>query len=157
MSFTAGETPRRENFANSFIGFPVGPGTQYYGRTHCMPAGNPYLEFLLEQMAPLGDITSRAMFGGHCLYCNGIVFALVAKNALFLKGDDVNRPAFEARGLKPFKPFDDQDATMSYYEAPPEIFEDSDAMRLWCGGSVEAGRRARQKKKGKARATRERP
>jgi len=114
---------------------------------------NPYIEFLVEQMAPLGDITSRAMFGGHCLYCDGVVFALVGSGAMFLKADDVNRPAFEGRGLKPFKPFEDQDVLMSYYEAPPEIFEDSDAMRTWCGGSVEAGRRA-QKNKGKARGKR---
>jgi DNA transformation protein len=119
-----------------------------------MPARNPYLEFLYEQMAPLGDISSRAMFGGHCLYCDGIVFALVGGGALFLKVDDVNRPEFEARGLMAFKPFDDQDVTMSYYEAPPEIFEDPDAMKNWCGGAVEAGRRAQLKKKGRVRTVR---
>ena len=114
-----------------------------------MPARNSYLEFLLEQLAPLGEISSRAMFGGHCLYCDAVVFALVASNALFLKTDDANRAAFEARGLKAFRPFEDQDAVMSYYEAPPEIFEDSDAMQKWCGGSVDAGRRAQAKKKRK--------
>jgi DNA transformation protein and related proteins len=115
-----------------------------------MPARSPYLEFLFEQMAPLGDISSRAMFGGHCLYCDGTVFALVARNALYLKVDAANRPQFETRGLKPFKPFEDQDVTMSYYEAPPEIFEDPDAMRQWCNGCIEAGRRARTEKKGSA-------
>jgi DNA transformation protein len=119
-----------------------------------MPARNAYLEFLLEQLGPLGNMSTRAMMGGYCLYCDGIVFALVARNALFLKADDINRPAFQARRLKPFRPFEDQDAVMSYYEAPPEIFEDSDAMREWCGGSVEAGRRAHEKKKGKARRKR---
>lgn len=116
-----------------------------------MPARNTYLEFLLEQLAPLGEISSRAMFGGHCLYCDGVVFALVANNALFLKADDVNRGGFEARGLRAFRPFEDQDAVMSYYEAPPEIFEDSDAMRDWCGGAVAAGRRAQARKKAKKR------
>ena len=38
-------------------------------------------------------------------------------------------------------------AVMSYFEAPPEIFEDSDAMQKWCGGSVEAGRWAKAKKR----------
>lgn len=116
-----------------------------------MPARNTYLEFLLEQLAPLGEISSRAMFGGHCLYCDGVVFALVANNALFLKTDDANRTGFEARGLRAFRPFEDQDAVMSYYEAPPEIFEDSDAMRDWCGGAVAAGRRAQARKKPKKR------
>jgi DNA transformation protein and related proteins len=123
-------------------------------QNNCMPARNAYLGFLLEQMAPLGDISSRAMMGGYCLYCDGIVFALVARGALFLKADDVNRGAFTARGLKAFRPFEDQNASMSYYEAPPEIFEDPDAMREWCGGAVQAGRRAQEKKKGKARGKR---
>lgn len=116
-----------------------------------MPATNPYVEFLKEQTTPLGEITARAMFGGHCLYCDGLVFALVANGALFLKADDVNRPRFKERGLKAFKPFEDRDDVMSYYEAPPEIFEDPDAMKLWCGGAVDASRRAAQKKRPKKR------
>jgi DNA transformation protein len=97
-------------------------------------------------MSPLGDISSRAMFGGYCLYCNGVVFALLANNSLYLKADEGNRDGFEKRGLKPFKPFEDRDEVMSYYEAPPEIFEDPEQMRIWCGGAVEAGRRAQARK-----------
>jgi len=105
-----------------------------------------YLEFLEEQLAPLGEITSRAMFGGHVLYCDGTVFALVASNALYLKVDDQNRVEFEGRGLNAFKPFDGP-GVMQYYEAPPEIFEDPAALQHWGAGSVAAGRRAKAKKK----------
>ena len=118
-------------------------------QSYCMSARNAYVEFLLEQFEALGAISSRSMFGGHCLYCDGVPFGLVANNALFLKADDVNRPAFESRSLKAFRPFEDQPGTMSYYEAPPEIFENPEAMREWCGGSVEAGKRAQIKKKPK--------
>ena len=111
-----------------------------------MPSKSPYVEFLVEQFSPLGEITSRAMFGGHCLYCDGVVFGLVANNALYLKADDANRPDYEVRGSKPFRPFEDRDEVMSYYEAPPEIFEDEEALRRWVGGSVEAGRRSKSKK-----------
>jgi DNA transformation protein len=75
------------------------------------------------------------------------VFALVANNALYLKADDHNRPAFEARGLEAFHPFEDADAVMQYYEAPPELFEDRKALLEWGGGAVAAGLRARDKKK----------
>ena len=113
-----------------------------------MPANMPsrYLDFVIEQCSPLGVITSRPMFGGHCFYCDGVVFGLLANDALYLKADDGNRPHFEARGLAPFRPFDDQNVTMSYYAAPPEIFEDRDALRQWVGGAVEAGRRAKSRK-----------
>jgi len=108
-----------------------------------------YLEFVLEELAPLGDITFRSMFGGYALYCDGAVFALISHSILYLKTDDGNRPEFEAKRLKPFRPFKDK-ASMSYYEAPAEIFEDADAKREWVGGAIAAGKRAHSKKKAKA-------
>jgi len=115
---------------------------------------NPYIDFLLEQFEPLGDVTVRAMFGGHGLYCDSVFFALVSNNAVFLKADDANRGEFEARHLKPFRPYEGRDEVMSYYEAPAEMFEDADALKHWAGGSVAAGRRAQLKKKAKPKRTR---
>jgi DNA transformation protein len=109
---------------------------------------NAYLEFIVEQFAPMGEITARAMMGGHVLYCDAVVFALLSsRNQLYLKTDDENRPAFEAAGLKPFRPFEDRKSVMPYYTAPPEIFEDADAMRTWVAGAVQAGIRSQAKKK----------
>ncbi len=116
-----------------------------------MAKPNPYLDFLVEQLAPLGQIHTRAMFGGHCLYCDGFVFALLAHQTLYLKVDDVNRPAFAARGLEPFRPFEDQNMTMSYYAAPADTFESEDGLREWAGGAVAASRRAKQAKPKAAR------
>ena len=121
-----------------------------------MPKAKPkpdrrYVDFLAEQFTPLGEITDRFMMGGWCLYCDGVIFGLVADGALFLKGDDVNIPLFTARGLKPFQPFADQPMTMKYFQTPPEVFEDPAAMRQWVGGAVEAGRRAGRKKPAKKR------
>src|SRR5260370_35401213 len=112
-----------------------------------MKERNRYLEFVIEELAPLGEITSRAMFGGHCLYCNGIVFALMARDALYLKTDDINRPAFEARRLRPFNPFDNPGHVMSYHQAPPEIFEEPAARKGGLGRAVKAGRPGKKKKK----------
>ena len=115
-----------------------------------MPAPDKFTAFVLDAFSPLGAITSRYMFGGWCVYCDGAAFALVADGAVFLKGGPNNIPAFEARGLKPFQPFPDKpEMVMKYYQAPPEIFEDEDAMRLWGGGAVEAGRKPKPKPKSK--------
>jgi DNA transformation protein and related proteins len=103
----------------------------------------------MDHLGPLGEITSKYMFGGWCLYCDGTVFAIIADGALFLKGDDENIPKFEARGLQAFRPFPDRDEVMKYYQAPPEIFEDRDAMQEWCSGAIAAGRRKPNKKKRK--------
>jgi len=116
-----------------------------------MAKNSPYLEFLMEQFAPLGQINVRAMFGGHCLYCEGITFALVAGQSVFLKADEVNRPLFEERGLSPFRPFPESAVVMQYFPAPAETFESMDGLRKWAGGAVEAGVRA-QKRISKPRA-----
>jgi len=101
-----------------------------------------YLDFLVEQFGIMGEITARAMFGGHVLYCDAIPFALVADNAVYLKADDQNRPSFLDGGFRPFQPFPDKPGVMQYYETPPEVFEDPAAMKRWAGGAIAAGRRA---------------
>jgi len=111
-----------------------------------MPNRASYIEFLIEQLSPLGEITTRRLFGGNSLYCDGIVFAVVANDTLYLKADDGNRSEFESSGLEPLHPFGDATKSMQYYEAPPELFEDQNALRRWGGGAVAAGRRAHAKK-----------
>jgi DNA transformation protein len=112
---------------------------------------NPYFDFLLEQFEPLGEITVRAMFGGHGFYCNGLFFAIVANNAVFLKADEETRPDFATRGLKAFRPFEDKKGVMQYYEAPAEMFEDPEALKQWAGGAVGAAARAQTKRKPKGK------
>jgi DNA transformation protein and related proteins len=110
-----------------------------------------YLDFIVDWLSPLGAITSRSMMGGCVLYCDGVVFALLAESVLHLKVDDTTRPRFEALGLKPFQPFPDKPGTMQYYPPPAEFFEDADVMAEWGRAAVEVGKRALAKRKGKAR------
>ena len=111
-----------------------------------MPAKNAYVEWITEWLSPLGQIATRAMMGGHVVYCNCVTFALVADNTLYLKVDDSTRAKFQALGLKPFRPFPDKPSAMSYYPAPPEFFEDSDVMLAWGREAVAVGKRAVAKK-----------
>jgi DNA transformation protein len=108
-----------------------------------------YLEFVIEQLSSLGRITARSMFGGHCLYCDGTVFALLAGNTLYLKVDDFNRRQFEKAGLGPFRPFEDKDMVMQYYQAPAELFESETGIEMWGRSALDAGLRAAAKRKPK--------
>src|ERR1700680_687546 len=114
-----------------------------------MASKKEYLDFAVEWLSPLGEITSRSMMGGYVLYCGGTVFALLADNTLHLKVDSLTRPRFEALGLKPFQPFPNQPGTMQYYPPPAEFFEDADAIAEWGQAAVECGRRAQAKRKPK--------
>ena len=113
-----------------------------------MPNNSAYLDFVTEWLAPLGTITARSMMGGHVLYCDCIVFALIANNTLYLKANATTKPRFEDLGLKPFYPFEGQ-ASMSYYQPPAEFFEDADAMLEWGRMAIGAGTRAKTKSKKK--------
>jgi len=106
-----------------------------------------YLEFLVDWLSPLGGITTRSMFGGHTLYCNGVIFAIVADNALYLKVDDANRPRFEHLGLEPIRPFPDRPEVMQYYPPPASFFDDTEVMKEWAQPAIEAGNRAQSRKR----------
>lgn len=117
-----------------------------------MSATNQYLEFLQEWLSPLGEISARAMFGGHCLYCDGLTFALLAGNTLYLKADELSRAHFTDLGLRPFQPFPDKPEVMQYYPPPPEFFDNGEEMERWGRLAVEAARRAKARKGKRKRA-----
>lgn len=115
-----------------------------------MPRDNEFVNYVLDQLAFLRGLHARAMFGGHGLYQDEIIFAIIVNDMLYLKANDATRGDFEAKGLSPFSySARGRTMTMQYYEAPAEVFEDAEAMRLWTDKAVQAalapkaGKRAR--------------
>jgi DNA transformation protein len=47
-----------------------------------MAKQSPFIAFLLESMQLLSPVVARSMFGGHGLFMDGILFALVWGNPL---------------------------------------------------------------------------
>lgn len=113
-----------------------------------MAVSPEFVDYILEQLAPLGGITHRRMFGGVGLSRHDLFFALIAEDTLYLKVDDANRADFEAAGCEPFKPFGG-DKAMSYWSAPLDALEDPDLLAAWAGKGVEAAARAKAKPKRK--------
>ena len=112
-----------------------------------------FLEHVRTQLARLGELQSRKMFGGIGLYCDGWFFALIANDTLYLKVDDTNREDFEARGYEGFQPFPEKPGRMNYYEMPADVLERARDAVKWAARSVEVARQQPRKKK-KARAGR---
>jgi len=84
-----------------------------------------FVDYLHEVFEDFGPIRSRKMFGGHGIYHNDIMFALVADDELYLKTDNASVELFEERGLGPFEfVARNKIAKMSYYLAPEEIYDD---------------------------------
>ena len=91
-----------------------------------------YVNYLLELLAPMGDVRAKRMFGGHGIFRSDLMFGLVADDTLYLKADDSNRDDFTTLELEPFvylkkgKPF-----SLSYYQAPEDALEDSLLLCEW--------------------------
>lgn len=114
-----------------------------------------FRDYLLDMLRPLGPVVARPMFGGGGLYLDGLMFALVFDDVLFLKADDGNRADFEDRDMAPItyeRQGRDALVEMSYWEAPPELMDDGDEMCAWAHRAWQAAKRASVKRKGRASA-----
>jgi DNA transformation protein len=119
-----------------------------------MAVSDDYKDFVLEQLAPLGQISARRMFGGVGVYANGLFFALIDDDVLYLKGDEALKLEFEAAGAQAFAPFEDG-KTMAYWTAPAEALDDQDLLLDWARKSLAvAARKQKPSPKGRGRGPR---
>lgn len=110
-----------------------------------MARRSDFVEFVAEQMAFVGGLRIRAMFGGYGIYQDDCMFALIADDRLYFKADAATRADFEAKCLRPFTYVArGRTMTMLYFDAPPEVFEEQEAMRSWVQKAYAAAVRARQ-------------
>src|SRR5579864_1794083 len=77
------------------------------------------------------------MFGGAGLYCDEFFFGLIAEDVLYLRVDDSNRGDYTTRGMAPFRPYVDRPhLSMSYFEVPADVLENSGELAQWAQRSV---------------------
>jgi DNA transformation protein and related proteins len=60
-----------------------------------MVASDSFAEFLREQLAPLGRVTMRRMFGKTGVFCDGVMLGMVTADTLYFPVDDDNRVTFK--------------------------------------------------------------
>jgi DNA transformation protein len=102
-----------------------------------MAVTHDYLQYVLEQLAGLGGVTPRRMFGAVGLYHEERFFGLISRDTLYFKVNDSNRGDYESRGMHRFRPFPDKpDWSMTYYEVPADTLEDADECMAWAQKSL---------------------
>ncbi|MBI3127800.1 MAG: TfoX/Sxy family protein [Candidatus Tectomicrobia bacterium] len=102
-----------------------------------------FQEFVEDQLAGLGRVEVRRMFGGAGVYKDGVFFGALHKERLYFKTDEASRAEYLSRGMGPFRPTPKQ-IIKTYYEVPVEIVEDADALVEWAKRAL-ACREAEQK------------
>ena len=62
-----------------------------------------FVDYVLELFGPFGTVAARRMFGGYGVYLDGLMFAIMSGDTLYLKADEMNRIEFEQAGCGDFQ------------------------------------------------------
>ena len=110
-----------------------------------MAVSPAFVAHVQDLLAPFAAVSVRRMFGGAGVFRDGLMFALIVADELYLKADAESRPAFEAVGSVPFS-YETAKGThvIGYWSLPPEAEDDPDRLRHWAGLAWEAALRARK-------------
>jgi DNA transformation protein len=88
------------------------------------------------------------MFGKTGVFCDGLMFGVVADNMLYLRVDDLNRAAFrEAESFPPLS-YEKKGSTidLSFWRAPERLFDEPDELVTWARAAMTAARRVAAKR-----------
>lgn len=106
-------------------------------------------EGLIELFAPAGPVRVKRMFGGKGVYLDGFIIAVeLSTGDLYLKGDEVCAPAYEAAGGRRWNYEGETKAgvvrrvAMPYWTMPETAFDDEDELKRYARMALEASIRA---------------
>jgi DNA transformation protein len=113
-----------------------------------MVASDSFAEFLKEQLAPLGRVTMRRMFGKTGVFCDGLMLGMVTDNTLYFRVDDDNRLAFQEAASFPPLNYRKKGSTidLSFWRAPERLFDEPDELVTWARIALAAAGRVAAKR-----------
>ncbi len=104
---------------------------------------DPFHEFVAELFAPLGPVSIRRMFGGAGVFQDGLMFALLADDTIYLKTDEALRADLVSEGSAPFiwtKPSTGEEIDMGYVSLPSSAMDDADEASGWARRAMAVAR-----------------
>jgi DNA transformation protein len=113
-----------------------------------MVASDGFAEFLREQLAPLGRVAMRRMFGKTGVFCNGLMFGMVTNDTLYFRVDDHNRAVFKEAESAPPLNYEKKGRTidLSFWRVPERLLDEPDELVTWARAALAAARRAAAKR-----------
>ena len=113
-----------------------------------MVASDGFAEFLREQLAPLGHITLRRMFGKSGVFCDGVMLGMVTENTLYFRVDDENQATFKEAESAPPLNYKKRGTTidLSFWRVPERLFDEPDELVTWAQAALAAARRVAAKR-----------
>jgi len=118
-----------------------------------MAASEGFAEFLREQLTPLGPLVLRRMFGASGVFRNGVMFAIVSDDTLYVRVDAQNRAVFAEAG--PPLSYEKQGRTidLAYWRVPDRLLDEPDELLAWARAALAVAHRvaAARRKTGRGR------
>lgn len=113
-----------------------------------MVASASFAEFLREQLAPLGHISMRRMFGKTGVFCQGVMFGMVTEDTLYVRVDDHNRETFkEAEAYPPLNYAKQGNSIdLSFWRVPERLIDEPDELVTWARAALAAAHRVAAKR-----------
>jgi len=104
---------------------------------------NEFVSHVVDLMQSIGPVSAKRMFGGYGIFLDGLMFALISNETLYLKADRETENEFKAGGLEAFS-YDKQGKAcyLSYFQAPEETLERAEEMNIWANRAYAAATRA---------------
>jgi DNA transformation protein len=113
-----------------------------------MVASHGFAEFLRDQLAPLGRITTRRMFGKTGVFCNGLMLGMVTNDTLYFRVDDHNREIFKEAQSAPPLSYEKKGASidLAFWRAPERLLDEPEELVTWAQAALAAARRVAAKR-----------
>jgi DNA transformation protein len=114
-----------------------------------MTASDSYAEFLREQLAPLGPVSLRRMFGKTGVFCRGAMLGMVTDNTLYFRVDDQNRALFREAEASPPLNYAKKGVMidLAFWRVPERLYDEPDEFVEWARAALAAARRVAAKRK----------
>jgi DNA transformation protein len=115
-----------------------------------MVASDSFAEFLREQLASLGRVTMRRMFGKTGVFCNGLMLGMVTDDTLYVRVDDHNRTVFKEAECEPPLNYEKQGHSidLAFWRVPEHLLDEPDELVTWARAALAAALGSRQSENG---------
>jgi len=119
-----------------------------------MVASDGFAEFLRDQLAPLGRVSMRRMFGKTGVFCDGVMFGVVSDDTFYVRVDEANRATFAEAASSPPLNYAKGGALidLAFWRVPERLIDEPDELLDWARAALAAARRVAAKRGKPSRA-----
>jgi DNA transformation protein len=112
-----------------------------------MAVSHNFQNFILDLLGPLNPVPRR-MFSGVGLFHGGVMFALLARDAMYLRVNDTTRERFRRAGSRAFsyRRGERQISLSAYWILPEHLLDQQDDLLQWAHDAIQVARTARKRR-----------